>query len=892
MSLMAAAVVVALSVIFGMLTVTAEREATDRALQERVFLAQLAAGQMDYMLDTVQTSLDAIAAPSADGSGAPRSDVLRQATLRPNSPFRQLWLTDRTGSVIAAALPMTGELSFSNVIQPLQSDIFTVTGADLPGLGRMVIAAVPAHDTTGKVTGALVARLNMTDSEIYSVIRSVNLGQTGYLEVVGQDGLVILSTQPQRRWEQADHGATLSSLILSGQSIATTCHDCHEASPAGIDRRLDVMAFAPMKRASWGVVIRQAQEEAFAPSRQLQMRIIFLGILALAGVTLLVWLSTRSFIRPVETLMTAARRIAGGDLETPVTARSSDEIGALAGTLDDMRARLRDSMAEIQTLNRDLDRRVQERTQECMMVQVALRRSHDDLQSIIDGLDDVLLVIGPDQRVRLANQSARRHYRRTGQIIGRPCYEVSHFPEPCRPPNCQCPLPTVLATGQTVRVTHYHADGGSRERYVEVVASPLRDEDDRVKAIIELMYDVTDERQLRETLVRRNRELSALNAVVMAATRPLHLDELLVTALDEVLRVTGVDVGSVFLLREESGELVLQAQRGTSEVAAQAMIRLHLDDSACGGVAGKDHPVVVPDLSRSRSGAGLVLRQAGICSLVHVPLISRGMTLGTLCVGTQRPRDFQPEEVDLLMAIGSQIAVGIENARLYEELAYREQLRGELLEKVITAQEEERKRIARDLHDDTSQSLSALIYSLEAVETRCGDSDVRPSLVSMRQRVTQILEGVHKLIFDLRPSMLDHLGLFVALRWYAETHLEPAGIRLHLEEHGTLRRLPPQMETALFRVVQEAVNNVVRHSGARNVRMTFDCRNDVVGIDVEDDGIGFDWAEVSRTTDQQRGLGLVGMQERVGLLGGQIAITSTRGEGTQVSIRVSVEPVK
>ncbi|MCI0475212.1 MAG: GAF domain-containing sensor histidine kinase, partial [Anaerolineales bacterium] len=344
----------------------------------------------------------------------------------------------------------------------------------------------------------------------------------------------------------------------------------------------------------------------------------------------------------------------------------------------------------------------------------------------------------------------------------------------------------------------------------------------------------------------------------------------------------------IFLLDAETRTLALAARRGASEQAAQSMMTLHLDDSACGGVIEKGHPVVVPDLGYYRSSAGRALRTAGLQALVHVPLSSRGVAMGTLCVATAQPRDYLSEELDLLMAIGSQIAVGIENARLYDELARREQLRGELLDQVIAAQEDERRRIARDLHDDTSQSLSALIYSLEAVEASCPGSPVRDALGTMRQRVTQILDGIHKLIFDLRPSMLDHLGLFVSLRWYAETHLQPLGMRVYLEERGTARRLLPKMETALFRVAQEAINNIAKHSGARNVHLSFDCYDGVVQIDVADDGIGFDLNEVARATDRRRGLGLVGMQERVGLLGGKISLVSDPGHGTQISIRVPV----
>jgi signal transduction histidine kinase len=394
--------------------------------------------------------------------------------------------------------------------------------------------------------------------------------------------------------------------------------------------------------------------------------------------------------------------------------------------------------------------------------------------------------------------------------------------------------------------------------------------------------------EAQEALLRRNRELSILNAVGAAVTQSLRLEELLGTALEEVLHLTDISVGAVFLMESATGSSELQVYRGTSEEAAQSMIRLHVGDGDCGGVLEKGQPVFIPDLRHYRAGAGALLRQAGLRSLVHIPLITRGMSLGTLCVASLARRDFPQEEMDLLMAIGNQIAVGVENARLYRELAHRDQLRGELLQKVIAGQEEERKRIARDLHDDTSQALTALIYSLEAAEGRCASGATRVALAAMRQLTTQTLEGVHKLILDLRPTVLDHLGLFVAMRGYAETRLQPLGIRLRFEEVGSTQRLPAQVETALFRVVQEATNNIARHSGARNVRLGLHISDNTLAICLEDDGIGFSMSELSRCNDQTRGLGLAGMEERVGLLGGTIHIDSEHGRGTRISVTVPI----
>lgn len=750
MTLMVVVGLSALVVFFGFLITSAAEQTTARTLQERVILAQLAANHSDYVLGHAQALLESAAAHavfSSEGAVTEWQTVLRETRTQSGALFHQVLFVDARGEVRAAEPPLEHPISFAPIsAEVLPAASFRVTMVELADWSPSVVAAVPIRAEAGRVSGALLARLDLASSEISAPIETVTLGRTGYLEVIDAQGRVVLSTRALPLFSAADHRESLMLMIRDGKTVAANCHSCH-ATIWGAERETEVIAFAPLKRAPWGVVVRQSEAEAFSSARQLQGQIVLIGVLSVMGAVVLVWLTTRSVISPVQDLTRAAERIAGGDLETPIRVTRGDEIGTLANSLDDMRARLLTSITQIHTLNRELDARVQERT----------------------------------------------------------------------------------------------------------------------------------------------RELAALNAVALAVAQPLNLPELLNQALTQVLRVTGVRAGAIFLLDEETRTLSLQARCGASEQAAQSMMTLHLDDSACGGVIEKGHPVVVPDLAYYRSSAGRALQAAGLRALVHIPLISRGVALGTMCVATEQPRDYPAEALDWLMAIGSQIAVGIENARLYDELARREQLRGELLEKVIAAQEDERKRIARDLHDDTSQSLSALIYSLEALEVSCPNSPVREALTTMRQRVAQILDGIHKLIFDLRPSTLDHLGLFVSLRWYAETHLQPLGMRVHLEERGATRRLPSRIETALFRVAQEAINNIAKHSGARNVQMSLDCSNGVVAIDIADDGIGFDLNEVARSTDRRRGLGLVGMQERVGLLGGKISFVSDLGRGTRISIRVPLE---
>jgi signal transduction histidine kinase len=393
---------------------------------------------------------------------------------------------------------------------------------------------------------------------------------------------------------------------------------------------------------------------------------------------------------------------------------------------------------------------------------------------------------------------------------------------------------------------------------------------------------------MEESLVRRNEQLSILNAVANTLNQSLDLEDILGKTLDEVLRLTGIDAGAIFLKEEMVGDLELLAHRGLSEEAAHLASRLGMLDGACGGVMELGQLVVIPDISRYRGRRAASLKREKLSTLVHVPLTAKGCTLGSMCVGTRHQRELNEEEQDLLTAIGSQIAVAIENARLYAEVQHKEQLRGELLKKVITVQEEERKRIARELHDDTSQALTALLYAAEEGMDMGSLAEVKEMLGGMQELAVRTLDGVHKLIFDLRPTMLDHLGLVPALRWFSQSRLEPTGVRVTIDEKSPPRRLPSEVETALFRVVQEAITNIAHHAAARNAHISFGFDDEAVTVEVGDDGIGFDMIELALSPDSRRGLGLMGMRERIEVLDGELEIIAAPGYGTHVHIHVPV----
>ena len=217
---------------------------------------------------------------------------------------------------------------------------------------------------------------------------------------------------------------------------------------------------------------------------------------------------------------------------------------------------------------------------------------------------------------------------------------------------------------------------------------------------------------------------------------------------------------------------------------------------------------------------------------------------------------------------------------------------------IITAQEQERKRIARELHDETSQVLTSLLISLAVLEESITTPEARNRIADTRALAHKTLRAIRNLSIDLRPSALDDLGLLPALRWYIKEYQQKCSIEVEFQATGFKERLPAEIETALYRIVQESLTNTARHASARKVYITLKEEVNAVYATISDDGCGFDIQALQKTSVQERGsglesgsglgrgLGLIGMQERAVLLDGSLEITSGPGQGTTVEVRI------
>ena len=227
---------------------------------------------------------------------------------------------------------------------------------------------------------------------------------------------------------------------------------------------------------------------------------------------------------------------------------------------------------------------------------------------------------------------------------------------------------------------------------------------------------------------------------------------------------------------------------------------------------------------------------------------------------------------------------------LFHELEERNRELQALSERAITAQEEERRAIAQSLHDDTGQALSMLIIHLDRIDERiqADQTELKGQVAEARALASNALTELRRILSGLRPAILDDLGLVPAIRWFARGNLEQVGIRVTVKAPDTPLELSPAVTTTLFRIVQEAVSNIVRHAGAGAVTIELGAQDGLANLYIQDDGRGFNPEHMSRDAVELQQLGLLGIRERVELLGGQIQIESAPEQGTRLQVSIPV----
>ena len=402
------------------------------------------------------------------------------------------------------------------------------------------------------------------------------------------------------------------------------------------------------------------------------------------------------------------------------------------------------------------------------------------------------------------------------------------------------------------------------------------DEDREVVQLLAAQAAVAIENaRLYESTSRWLAQLESLTEVGNALSTEIELPRLLELIVGRLRDL--IDARVVFLAMPRSnGETVIETAAG-DEAHQYVGVTLAPGSSKTARVLERQRSERVDSVIDDPEVDQSVVRRIRARSGLWVPLILRDRAIGVLVAHDKNVGDsrFSDEDVRIAEIFAQRAALAID---LSQRVA------SDALRRVVAGQELERKRLARELHDETGQALTSILLGLRSIEESSKDKpELREAVLALREIVVETLHDVRRLAVELRPKALDDFGLVPALERLAETFAEQTDVDVHLQAALGEDRLPAEIETALYRIVQEALTNVVKHAQASIVSVVLTRKGQSVVAVVEDDGRGFDPARA-----REEGLGLLGMRERIALLDGRVTIESTGRGGTTVAVEVPV----
>ena len=415
------------------------------------------------------------------------------------------------------------------------------------------------------------------------------------------------------------------------------------------------------------------------------------------------------------------------------------------------------------------------------------------------------------------------------------------------------------------------------------IAGLFPDREAEAKAALEMLSSVSFVIISGAYFDAKTLESSALLSLLDAELASGDLDALMKKVLDITTQTFEASLGMILLLDTESGALKVACSVGPG-VNLPEDFKVELGSGFSGKIAVTGEPGMILDINNIEAGALRPMVRLQAKSLWGVPLKAEGQVIGVMIIGFPKPYEWLPTERELMRAIGDRTALAIERARMMDELREREQRIADLSGHLLRVQEEERKRISRELHDETGQALMVIRLYLGMMETGITARNVRGKIRETVEVVDRTIEGIRRIIGKLSPLVLQELGLVAAIRKEAKDFAKNTGVKARVLISEDVGRLAPGTEQAIYRVVQEALHNVAKHAKASNVTVQVVRENQQVQVIVEDDGIGIQ--PRSGVKEQPQSFGLAGIKERIAMLGGVSRVVSAEGKGTRIEINV------
>ncbi|MGE5620517.1 MAG: GAF domain-containing protein [Sphingomonadaceae bacterium] len=853
----------------------------------RLSASQLAADLMEY--SNVLTGLARLTDMHDDDPDLQRLS-LRRAANRLVVFDGGVVVINRYGRVIATepARPEIMDANWSNRPyhwQMLHSDTpaFADVAEDGPGGSAVIVVAVPILGDQGEFRGTVAGmfRLGATSiSAFYGGIVKQRIGENGTVYLVDGQGRVIYHSDNDLI------GTDFSNLPIVQQLMAGKSGQSRGTDAEGHDI---VSTYAPVPGTSWGLVTEERWGRLMSSSegyRRFLMLLLALGVVVPA---LVVTVAVGRVTGPIAKLIDASQRVAGGDFGQTITVSTGDELEELARQFNLMSAQLQESYA-------GLEKKVADRTKELATlnaIAAVVSRSLDLEEILHDALDKTLQTVGVESggiylldkaSGELALAAYQGFDRRFADEIDRLKVgegfsgRVVELGEPV--------VAEDMETDHwlTRRIAH---DAGyrslasvpvrSRGAVLGALFAATRDHREFTPQDVQLLGSIghqigvaVENAWLFAAEQRRAEQFQVISEVSRRITSILAIEELLreiVRLIRETLGYHLVQIGLV-----EGDEVVVKTGVGPCwEKPGFQVPRLQVGrDGIIGWVAQSGEPLLARDVSLE-ARYRYIPEAPETRSELAVPLKTLDTVIGVLDVQSDRLNAFDDSDVAVLQSLAHQAAVAIQNARLYEQ-AQR------------LAVVEERNRLARDLHDSVTQAVYGVTLYAEAAARLLSAGQVETAashLSELRCTAQQALREMRSLIFELRPSVLEKEGLVSALQARLESVEGRTGLETELRVVGQVE-LSKVVEEGLYRICQEALNNVLKHSQARHVRLHLQRDEKVAVLEVEDDGVGFDPSIAA----DRGGLGLRGMEERAAQLGAKMTVRSSPGAGTTIRVEV------
>lgn len=837
------------------------------AQENAIRLAREIAADHEQLLDGARQLLTGLAQVPAvrtldvKACNALFADLLRQFPL-----YTNLTAATPTGAMFCSGVPLRASADLSDrsdVQETLNQRGFTVSGhsTDLFTGKTNLVAGYPVLDSSGVARALLFAGLDLSWVGPHV---AAQLPEGSTFTLIDRTG-TILSRHPKGdRWVGRmlpDAPIIQFALARKGEGLAEL---------PGLDGIRRLHAIKPLRgfpEERIACIVGIPLSLAFAEvDRVLRRSMIWLAIVT-ALTLLAAWGGAGlAILRPMQTLLGMTQRLREGDLSARSNLSAGQgELTQLGRAFDEMAASLEAHQAEAQRMAE------------------ALRESNSTLRAMIQASPLAIVALDDNEKVTMWNPAAQRMFGWSEEeMLGQSPPYVSEDKQEVFRALQETELAGKIRAGLELR--HRRRDGSMID--VSLSTAPIRDAAGERVGTLGLLEDITDRKRAEAALLKRTHQLEAIRLVGAEMTRELDLSALLALIAKRARTLLDAEACTVRLLDPERQVLLPSAWDGESVLAVQGFV-LRIGEGVIGECARRREGIIVSDYRACAFAHPYVTQHLPNRTALAHPLLYRDRLLGAIGAHRNPPhRPFTQRDLDLLRLFANHAAIAIENARLFEQVRTGQEELWRLTQRLVSAQEEERRRLSRELHDEAGQALAALRIGLGLIR-----GDLPAEAESLRQRLNEALaladattDQIRRLAQALRPPALDTLGLDATLEGFCRVFAGQTG--LTIEYAGkVLPGLPDPISIHLYRWLQEALTNVSRHAHARWVRAALGHDGETITLTVEDDGVGFDPTAFSASSPHA-GIGLTGMRERLELLHGRLEIASRPGRGTRLTAMV------